>query len=307
MRDLPRVGLGTAPLGGMFSPVGDDAAAKTIESAIDHGWTFVDTAPLYGHGLSEQRVGAALRAGGHDVVLSTKVGRLVHRVDRRAPEDLFLGAPPGAATFDLTAGGVRRSLEASLDRLGRDRVDVALVHDPEQHLEVAIGKAIPTLRSLQDDGVVAAVGVGTNEVETAVRFVRDAGVDVVLIAGRCSLLDRNAERDLLPLCAERGVAVVVGGVFNSGVLADPASGRYAYGDVPAGVRERVARMHRACASHDVPLAAAAIQHPRRHPGVTSIVVGCRSPQEVETNASLLEVVIPDDLWQQLDAIGREEP
>lgn len=304
MRALPRIGLGTAPLGGMFSPVDDATALATVHAAIGHGWTFVDTAPLYGHGLAERRVGAALGAdAGQQVVVSTKVGRLVRPIAAREDGDIFLGAPPGTATFDFTADGVRRSLAASFERLGRDHVDIALVHDPEAHLDVALSEGVRALLDLREEGKVGAVGVGTNEVETAERFVKQAPIDVVLIAGRATLLDRSAETSLLPRCIDLDVAVIAGGVFNSGALADPAGGHYAYGEVPTAVRSRLQRLVAACDRAGVPLAAAAIQHPLRHPAITSIVVGCRCPEEVEADAALLTTPIPDELWTELDAIG----
>ena len=294
MTDLPRVGLGAAPLGGLFAPVAEDIAHATLDAAVAHGWTHVDTAPLYGHGLSEARVGS----WGGDAVISTKVGRLVRPVDEREPGDLFLGAPPGTATFDFSADGVRRSLDASLQRLRRDRVDIALVHDPDDHLDQAIAEAVPALRA---DERALAIGVGTNECDLALRFVRDADIDVLLIAGRWTLLDRSAGEELLPLCAARRVQVIVGGVFNSGVLADPSGGTYAYGDVPPDVRARLDTIVAACERHGVPLPAAALQLPFRHPAVTSIVVGCRSPEEVARNAELLAAPVPDALWEELGA------
>ena len=302
MPALPRVGLGTAPLGGMFEAVSDADAVATVHAALAHGWSFVDTAPLYGHGMSERRVGEALAAGSDSVVVSTKVGRLVRPIETRADDDIFLGAPPGAATFDFSVEGVRRSLEASLERLQRDAVDVALLHDPEAHLELALTDGVRALIELREEGKVGAIGVGTNFVETASRFVKETPVDVVLIAGRTSLLDRSSEADLLPRCTDLGVQVVAGGVFNSGALADPTGGHYAYGDVPDDVRARLARLASACARAGVPLAAAAIQHPLRHPAVTSIVVGCRSPEEVEANVALLAVPVPDELWAELDGV-----
>ena len=299
MLTLPRVGLGTAPLGGMFEKVDDDTALATVHAAIARGWTFVDTAPLYGHGLSETRVGGALAASGEGVVLSTKVGRLVRPIEVRADDDIFVGAPPGAATFDFSRAGVRKALDESLARLGRTAVDVALLHDPEDHLGEALGEGVKGLLDLREEGKVGAIGVGTNFVETARRFVDETPADVVLIAGRTSLLDRTAEAELLPRCADKGVAVIAGGVFNSGALADPSSGHYAYGEVPGEVRARLRRLTDACERAGVPLAAAAIQHPLRNPAITSIVVGCRSPEEVETNVALLETTVPDALWDEL--------
>jgi D-threo-aldose 1-dehydrogenase len=298
---LPRVGLGTAPLGGMFAPVSDEAATATVHAAISHGWSLVDTAPLYGHGLSETRVGRALPADG--VIVSTKVGRLVRPIAERADDDIFVGAPPGEAEFDFTADGVRRSLAASLERLGRDTVDIALLHDPEQHLDLALGEAVRALLELRDAGTVRAIGVGTNFVETALRFVEETPVDVVLIAGRTSLLDRSAEPELLPRCAARGVQVVAGGVFNSGALADPSDGHYAYAGIPDDVGRRRDRLAALCESAGVPLAAAAIQHPFRSPAVTSIVVGCRIAEEVDANVALLATPVPDDRGAALEEVS----
>jgi D-threo-aldose 1-dehydrogenase len=287
----------------MFEVVDDGAAVATVHAALANGWTLVDSAPLYGHGLSESRVGAALAAAPTgDVIVSTKVGRLVRPVPERTHDDIFVGAPPGEATFDFSAVGVRRSLDESLERLQRERVDLALLHDPEDHLELALTEGVRALLDLREAGKVGAIGVGTNFVETAERFVKEAPVDVVLLAGRTTLLDRSGAAELLPRCADLGVSVVAGGVFNSGALADPAGGHYAYGAVPEDVRARLARLASACGRADVPLGAAAIQHPLRHPAVTSIVVGCRSPEEVEADVALLETPIPDDLWVELDGI-----
>jgi D-threo-aldose 1-dehydrogenase len=286
----------------MFDAVDDADAVATVHAALAQGWTFVDTAPLYGHGLSETRVGAALASAGSDVVVSTKVGRLVRPVETRTDDDIFVGAPPGVATFDFTAAGVRRSLDESLGRLQRDAVDVALLHDPEDHLDLALTDGVRALLDLRETGKVGAIGVGTNFVGTALRFVKETPVDVVLIAGRTTLLDRSSEAELLPRCADLGVQVVVGGVFNSGALADPTSGHYAYGAVPDDVRTRLASLTSACFRAGVPLAAAAIQFPMRHPAVTSIVVGCRSPEEVEADVALLATPVPDALWAELDGI-----
>jgi D-threo-aldose 1-dehydrogenase len=234
--------------------------------------------------------------------VSTKVGRLVRPTDAREADDIFLGAAPGTATFDFTVAGVRRSLDESLGRLRRETVDIALLHDPEEHLDLAVTEGVRALLDLREQGRIGALGVGTNVVETAERFVKEAPIDVVLIAGRTTLLDRSAERDLLPRCADLGVRVIAGGVFNSGALADPSSGHFAYGDVPPDVRSRIERLSEVCGRHAVPLAAAAIQHPLRHPAVTSIVVGCRSAAEVEANAALLATPVGDDLWAELDAL-----
>lgn len=295
------VGLGAAPLGGLFAPVDEDTALATVDAAVGNGWTHVDTAPLYGHGLSEERVGEAMAKHGNDVTVSTKVGRLVRPVAEREATDLFLGAPPGTATFDFSEAGIRRSMEESLARLRAARVDIALLHDPDDHMDAALDTGMAALHQLRAEGVVGAVGVGTNSCEVAERFVRTARIDVVLIAGRWTLLDRSAAHVLLPLCVQRGVRVIVGGVFNSGALADPDNGTFDYGAVPHEVRRHIDALAAACKRHGVPLPAAALQHPLRHEAVTSIVVGCRTPEEVATNAALLTVDIPAELWAELDA------
>jgi len=295
------VGLGAAPLGGLYAAVDEATALATVDAAVAHGWSHIDTAPLYGHGLSEERVGKALAKHGNDVTISTKVGRLVRPTQERESVDIFLGAPPGTATFDFTEAGIRQSMQESLARLQTEHVDIALLHDPDDHMEAALDTGMAALQQLRAEGVAGAVGVGTNSCAVAERFVRTARIDVVLIAGRWTLLDRSAADVLLPLCVQRGVRVIVGGVFNSGALADPESGTFDYGAVPDDVRRRLDALVTACKRHGVPLAAAALQHPLRHEAVTSIVVGCRTPEEVSTNAELLSVDVPDELWAELDA------
>ncbi|MBA3843370.1 MAG: aldo/keto reductase, partial [Actinobacteria bacterium] len=222
---MQRVGFGASALGGLFAEVDDETARATVDSAWDLGVRYFDTAPLYGSGLSEQRLGAALRdRPREEFVLSTKVGRLL-RVGE--PDAAFFGAPPLAPVFDYSHDGVLRSLEESLERLGLDRVDLVLVHDPEDEMEAGLD-ALDALRE-----AVPRVGVGTNSVETAVTFIERGGVDAVLIAGRLTLLDHSAERKLLELAYARGIELIVGGVYNSGILAGGTT--FNYGDAPAEV------------------------------------------------------------------------
>lgn len=301
---LSRLGLGTAALGGLYRAVTPDEAAATVRTAHEHGITHVDTAPLYGHGLAEQQVGEALRRLDRPVVLSTKVGRLVRSADHREPGDLFLGAPPGRARFDFSADGIIRSVETSLERLGLDRIDILFVHDPDDHLDQAIEEAIPAAVHLRDSGLVDAIGAGMNDAAPLTRIVEETDVDLVLVAGRLSLLDRSATHELLPVCRRRRVGVVVGGVFNSGVLADPATTpMYDYAPAPEAVRATVAAMSAACRRHGLPLRAAALQEPFRHDGVTSVLLGARSPAEVRDGVALLDVHIPDELRAELDELA----
>ena len=221
---VTRFALGSAPLGGLYQPVGDTAARATVDEAWRLGVRTFDTAPHYGAGVAERRIGAALRERPRsELVLCTKVGRLL--VEPAAPtQSMFVEDSGLERRFDFSAGGVRRSLEDSLARLGLDRVDVVHVHDPDDHLDEAIASALPALAALRDEGVIGAVGAGMNHVAPLVRIVREADVDCILLAGRHTLLDHSASAELLPLCRERRVSVIAGGVLNSGILADPRDG-----------------------------------------------------------------------------------
>lgn len=299
-----RLGVGGGPLGGLFSPVSEETAEAVIERAWGHGVRHFDVAPLYGHGRAERFVGRVLRTKPRaEFVLSTKVGRLLRAEAAAEPSD-FAETEGVGPIFDFSATGVRRSLEESLERLGLDRVDVVYLHDPEEHLDQALHEALPELARLRDEGVVSAIGVGTNRVETVVRFVRETDVDCVLLANRVTLLDRSGEVEALPLCAEMNVAVIAGGVFNSGVLASPqASPTYDYAPAPEDVRARALALEQICERHGVPLAAAAVQFPLRHPVVASVVVGVRSVAELDENTSAFNTLLPAELWDELLAHG----
>jgi len=301
---LGPIGLGCAPLGNLYDVVDDDEAIDVVAAAWDAGIRYFDTAPLYGHGLSERRLGRALADRPRDeVVVSTKVGRLLRPAD--APIDTIFAVPdgPGALepVFDFSADGVRRSLDESLERLGMDHVDVVFVHDPDDHQDEALAEAFPALVALRDEGVVRAVGAGMNQWQALERFVREVDLDVVLLAGRYTLLDRSGDDVLLPLCLERGVGVVLGGVFNSGVLAGTTIGAttYDYGPVPAEIAAQVAALRRTCARHGVALGAAAVQHAQRHPATTSVLIGARSAAELALDLAWSEVEIPEALWSDL--------
>lgn len=302
---LSRLALGTAPLAGMYGEVAGADAALAVATALASGLRHVDTAPLYGYGLAERRVGAALAGVQRErVVVSTKVGRIVEPVSERPAGELFVGAPPGRATFDYSADGVRRSLEASLGRLGTDHVDVLLVHDPDDHMEQVLRETFPALVRLRDEGIVKAIGAGMNAVAPLLRFITEVDIDVVLVAGRLSLLDQEAAEQLLPAAVERQVGVIVGGVFNGGILAQPdAQPMYDYRPAAVEIRERVAAIAQTCDRHGVPLRAAALQAPLRHDGVTSVLVGARNGEEVDDAVAMLDVEVPDELWAELDRVS----
>jgi D-threo-aldose 1-dehydrogenase len=297
MLPLSRLGLGTAPLGGLYDPVSDKEAYAVVDRAWELGLRFFDTAPHYGSGLAERRLGAALRERAREqFVISTKVGRLLRP---GAPDPVFRGAPACASVFDFSYEGALRSLDESLERLAIERVDIALIHDPDDHFAEALAGAYVALERLRGEGIVRAIGVGMNQSALLARFARETDVDCLLLAGRYTLLDRGALRDLLPLCVEREIAVVAGGVFNSGVLAGGTT--FDYAPAATSVRTRVAELREICARWNTPLAAAALQFPLRHPAVVSVLVGCRSAGEVEEDARLFSLELPDGLWEELGA------
>ncbi len=306
---VSRLALGTAPLAGLHGHVSDAKAEATVARALSLGVTTFDTAPFYGAGRAESRLGRALRGVPRDAyVLSTKVGRVLVP-SATTDRSLFQDATPGLRNeFDFTADGVRRSLDASLHRLGVDRVDIAYVHDPDDAVEQALGQAYPALADLRDQGVVRAIGVGMNQTRVPSRFIRETDIDVVLAAGRWSLLDRSAADELLPLAAERGVAVIVGGVFNSGLLADPRPGAtFDYRPADPGLLARARALRDAAAAHGVPLAATALQHPLRHPAVTSVLVGARNAEELAADVDLFGRDVPSACWADIDRANAGHP
>ncbi|MFI7065500.1 aldo/keto reductase [Kribbella sp. NPDC050124] len=279
MRMLGPLGLGTAPLAG----VEPDAAHAAVEAALDAGINYFDTAPLYGAGAAERRLGEAL-AGvpRHSYVVSTKAGRRV------------VG---DGVEYDFSAEGIKASVAESLSRLGVDRVDVVHLHDPDEHVEQALDEAYPVLDELRRQSVIGAVGIGMNSPEIPARFVRETDIDVVLIAGRYTLLDRSAADDLLTAAADRGVAVIAGGVFNSGILAGGST--YDYRPASPAIVTEVERLTKVCASYDVPLKAAAMRFPATHPAVTAVLIGCATAAEVRENAALWRHPLPAELWTAL--------
>ncbi|GAA1550564.1 aldo/keto reductase [Kribbella sancticallisti] len=286
------LGLGTAPVAG--AEPGDEArAAATLEAAIEAGIDYFDTAPLYGAGAAERRLGAVLAGLPRSSYrVSTKAGRRV--VDETARR----------VEYDFSRDGIARSVEDSLTRLGLDRVDIVHLHDPDQHERQAMDEAYPVLDGLRAQGVIGAIGIGMNSAAMPARFVRETGIDVVLIAGRYTLLDRSAADDLLVAASDRGVAVIAGGVFNSGVLADPAARpTYDYRPAPAAILARAERMAAICASYDVPLKTAAMRFPATHPAVGSVLVGCSTAAEVRENVALWSRPVPAGLWEALAVSG----
>ncbi|MGG7464645.1 aldo/keto reductase [Plantibacter sp. YIM 135347] len=307
--ELPRIGLGTASLGNFLGPISDDQAVETIDLAYTAGIRSFDTAPLYGHGLAEQRLAAALEGRDRDeLVISTKVGRLLRPDAPRDESQYFDGTPfysdvPDLGpVWDFSYDGVRTSLEESLTRLRMERVDVLNLHDPDRHFAEAGTTAYAALADLRSEGLVKGIGAGMNTTEVLTALVESCDLDVVLLAGRYTLLDQSSMADLMPACHARNTTVIVGGVFNSGILIDPgADARFDYVPARAATIERAKRIQAVCRRFDVPLAAAAIQFPLAHPMVGSLLIGARSAAELQIDLDLLDIEIPDELWSRLRA------
>jgi D-threo-aldose 1-dehydrogenase len=303
---VTELSFGGAAIGNLFTEVSEQDARAAVDAAWAGGIRTFDTAPHYGLGLSERRLGDALRQRPRDeYVISTKVGRVL---DPAPSADAPAGGDPeGFAVparyvrrFDFSADGVTRSLEASLARLGLDRVDIALIHDPDDHADQAFREGYPALEKLRAAGVVRAIGAGMNQAEMLTRFVTDTDVDLVLVAGRYTLLDQSAAAELLPAALRRGVSVIAGGVFNSGVLAAPDAGAtYDYQAAPAELIERARRLQEACARFGVPLRAAAARFPLTHPAVASVLIGARNAAEITDAVALRALDIPAALWDAL--------
>jgi D-threo-aldose 1-dehydrogenase len=307
---MPPAGFGAAPLGNLFQETSDAEAAGAVGAAWEAGVRYYDTAPHYGLGLSERRLGSALADRARaDALVSTKVGRLLvpspDTADLRDDEGYDVPASV-RRVWDFSADGVRRSLDASLDRLGLDRIDIVYVHDPDDHGDAASSYAIPALVALREQGVVDAIGVGMNQSAMPAEFVRRHDIDLVMLAGRFTLLDQSALDDLLPLAAERDVGIVAAGVYNSGLLSQPrpaVGGMYDYKPAPPELLDRALRLAAVCEAHGVDLPTAAIHFPKRHPAVVSVVVGARTADQVRVNVERQATPVPDDLWTELESSG----
>ncbi|MBM3717456.1 MAG: aldo/keto reductase [Actinobacteria bacterium] len=293
------LGLGCAPLGNLYRAIDDESAAAVVDAAWEAGIRFFDTAPLYGNGLSERRVGAALaRRPRDEFMLCTKVGRLLREPAAGAElTTIFADAPRLDPAHAYSRDSVLRSIEESLSRLGLDRIDVVHVHDPDDHEHEALTGAFPALIELREQGVISAVGCGMNQWQMLDRFVQRVDLDCVLLAGRYTLLDQSGGEVLLPRCVERGVGVVIGGVFNSGLLADPvANSMFDYGPAPAAMRDRARELVGVCAARGVSIVAAAVQFALRHGAVSSVVVGAQTVAELEMDVGAAVASLPADLW-----------
>lgn len=313
-----RLGLGGAPLGNLFAAVAPAQAAQLLEAAWQDGCRWFDTAPHYGNGLSEHRLGDALRAQPRaDFVLATKVGRLLlPRADAPRAQHGYVDVLPFVQLWDYSRAGTRRSIEDSLQRLGLSHVDVAYVHDMDAltHgdrapavLRQVLQETLPELQRLRDEGLVRAIGLGVNDVEVVLQVLRAADLDALMLAGRYSLLDQGALAALLPECARRGVQVALGGVFNSGILAtgvrSGATPLFNYAPAARSLVERAGAIEDVCAAFGVPLRAAALQFPLAHEAVAIVVAGARSAAEWRDCVSMMDHPIPAAFWEALRRRG----
>ncbi|MFG1881548.1 aldo/keto reductase [Micromonospora sp. NPDC049102] len=307
---LTTLGFGAAQGGNLYRATSDDEFAAAVDTAWDAGIRYFDTAPHYGLGRSERRLGAALRSRPRaEYVVSTKVGRLLvpspESAGERDPEGFDVPADH-RRVWDFSRDGVLRSLEASLERTGLDRVDVVYLHDPDDHWEQAATEAVPALVELRDQGVVGAIGAGMNQSAMLARFVQETDIDVVMCAGRYTLLEQGAADDLLPAAQAAGVGVVIAGVYNSGLLArdqPPADATYNYQQAPPEVIERARRIATVCQEYGVTLPQAALAFVRRHPVVVSTVVGLRDEAQVTETLRRFDADVPEQLWVALRDAG----
>ncbi|MDE2848225.1 MAG: aldo/keto reductase [Gemmatimonadota bacterium] len=317
---VTRLGLGGAPLAGLYQGVTDEAAARVVDTYLGHGLGFFDTAPLYGSGVSETRLGVALSSRGHgrnaparvrnapareSFVLATKVGRLLVPDPARDQDVWSDDLPPVGPVFDYSYDGTLRSLEESLVRLKLDRVDILHIHDPDNHYVEAMEGSYRALVRLREEGTIRAVGVGMNQAKMLARFAAEGDFDCFLCAGRYTLVDHTALKRLLPLCDERNISIIIGGPYNSGILAQGAvdGAKFDYRKAPSHIVEKVRRIEAVCGRHGTPLKAAALQFPLAHPAVAAVIPGARSPEEVDENVRMFEVEIPTDFWSELREDG----
>ena len=310
-RYISKLALGTAPLGGLFTAVSDEQGQATVLAALDSGINFIDTAPLYGHGNAERMIGSVLSKTNKEYVISTKVGRVLKKF---APEEIagkvdglaaFIGVDPTIfPVFDFSRDGILRSIQESLERLNISSIDIALIHDADDRIDEAIKNSYPVLDELRSQGVIKGIGVGMNICSYATKAVKEMDLDVILIAGRYSLLDQSAQEVLFKECLKKQTGVMVGGVYNSGVLANPTpESTYNYVPVTPEILSKVKQIQALLLGFDISLTAAAIQFPLRHPAVTCVLTGSRSVTELNANIKDFDQTIPDAAWKALEDAG----
>ncbi len=323
--EVTQLGLGGTSYANMYSAVTEPVAVDTIRSAFDAGIRYFDTAPLYGFGLSESRLGAGLEhLDRAECVVSSKVGyTLVPRGTSEPPVEIFVDTPPLASAFDYSRDTILRSIDESMERLHLSRIDLVYVHDPDRCISIdlnfdpnqetdyrqVLDETFPALAELRSQGVIGALGVGMNQWQMLCDFARAADFDCFLLAGRYTLLEQNSVTELLPLCQEKKIRIVVGGPYNSGILASgPVDGAYYnYATAPPDVMKKTREIEAVCQRHGVALAAAALQFPFGHPSVASVIPGARAVAELQENVAHFATEIPSQMWQELQELGLLHP
>lgn len=300
--EVTRLSLGTAPLGGLFKSVTDADGDELLNTALDVGINYFDTAPQYGHGVAEIRLGKALRGAKVPFVVETKVGRVLRHDPNAEVFPWFPDAPRDLVpVFDYSPDGIRRAFDESLERMGLDHLDIVLMHDCEEHVKEAIENAFPVLAEYRSQGLIKAVGIGINHAEEALQIMKGTDLDIALIAGRYSLLDQISHRELFPYALAHNIDISMGGVLNSGVLANPVAGA-TYNYLPASdeIISRAAKIGEFLKARNIPLLAAALQFPLRHPAVTSVLTGPRTAAELLQNVDAFNLELPADIWAELE-------
>lgn len=310
--EVTKLSLGTAPLGGLFTSVPEADSDGVIAAAFDANINFFDTAPLYGSGRAEVRLGRGLNAAKRPYILSTKVGRVLNPVSGVSNAGGLAGFADADTSvepvFDYSRAGVRRSFEESLKRLNVDRIDVALIHDADDRIDEAIKYAYPALEEMRSEGMVSTIGVGMNFCSPTIKAVVETDIDIVLIAGRYSLLDQSSQEQLFKETMKRKVSVMIGGVYNSGILANPVAGAtFHYAPAPDEIIAKAQKIRDLLATFNVSLTAAAIQFPLRHPAVTTVLTGSRSPKELLANIADFDSEVPAEAWAALEKAGLIPP
>lgn len=312
---IDALGFGCASLGNLYHAVSDEDASDILSTARANGFRYFDTAPHYGQGLSERRVGDALR-GSSDYVLSTKVGRLLRPAGYASERHGFISTMPFDIEYDYSYDGVMRSFEDSLQRLGLDRIDILYMHDigPVTHgdddkrlFPIAMDGGYRALDELRRNGLVSAIGLGVNEYEVCERALEYGDWDCFLLAGRYTLLEQRSLDTFLPKCIDSKCSIVIGGAYNSGILATGVRGKgpwhYDYGPAPEDVVKKVAAIESLCGEFDIPMAAAALQFPLAHPAVASVIPGIGKVSRIDQTLNLFATEIPDEFWQALSDRG----
>lgn len=302
--EISQMGLGTATFGGLYSSMTQEDCDATIDCALANGITFIDTAPHYGKGVAERRLSISLKGKPRkSFEISSKIGRLLLPTKHEADLSFIDSDTSLSRVFDFSEDGVEKSFRSSLARLELESIDILFIHDPVDNADAAIREAFPALLKMRDKGIINAIGIGMNQSAIPTQIIKETDIDLVLIAGRYSLLDQRALDDLFPMAVKRGVDIIVAGVLNSGILANPVKGAaFDYAPASDEIVEKAQRIKRLLDQENISIQAAALQFALRHPAVKCILVGCRSSHEVLDNVRNLDLELPEDIWKKITAV-----